>query len=334
MDRYLLFGASGQDGLILANKLKIYGISFLATTHSNKGKERLLAYLPDIKIQKVDVRSKEQVKNIIKQYQPSHIVNLASISSVQQSWEKPKAVLESNLIGAVNILEGVRAVSRNTCRVYQASSSEMFGSSESMLSENSNFAPQSPYALSKLAAHNLFQMYRDIHGIYACTGILFNHESPLREYKFVTRKVCKQVAEISLGLRNQINMGNLDVIRDWGWAPDYVSAMRLILNASSPSDFVVATGIGHSVRDLVSTAFKVVGIDAWEKYVDIDPNLQRPNDVFNSIGDSTKVRQELNWKPEVNFSQMIQIMVEHDLKLLHTSNSSNVSIHIDEWKEL
>lgn len=128
-------------------------------------------------------------------------------------------------------------------------------------------------------------------------------------------------------------MGNLDVIRDWGWAPDYVNAMRLILNASSPSDFVVATGRGHSVRDLVSTAFKVVGIDAWEKYVDLDPNLQRPNDIFNSIGDSTKVRQELNWKPEVNFSQMTQIMVEHDLKLLHTSSSSNTSSHIDVWKE-
>jgi GDPmannose 4,6-dehydratase len=262
---------------------------------------------------------------LIRELEPSAVYNLAAISSVQESWGKPHDVFNTNLVGALNVLESVRVLGMSETRVYQASSSEMFGGSGGNLNEESPFVPKSPYGASKLAAHNLIRMYRESYGVFASSGILFNHESPLRGERFVSRKVTKQAAEIYLGSRGKIEIGNLDSTRDWGWAPDYVQAMRLIMGADEPGDYVVASGVGRKTSQLVESALLSIGINNWKDYVSIDTDFYRPNDLAKSIGDSAKIRHELGWAPSKTFDEMVSDMVQYDISLAsHTTDSQRL----------
>jgi GDPmannose 4,6-dehydratase len=320
----LVLGASGQDGLILSRALALDGVSVVGTCRSKESVRELQSYAPSSLGRELDVRSFDDVLRLMRELEPSAVYNLAAISSVQESWDKPHEVFDTNLVGALNVLESVRILGLTETRVYQASSSEMFGGSGSLLNEESPFVPKSPYGASKLAAHNLIRMYRESYGVFASSGILFNHESPLRGGRFVSRKVSKQAAEIHLGLRSKIEIGNLDSTRDWGWAPDYVKAMRLIMGATEPGDYVVASGIGRKTSELIQSALFSIGITNWRDYVSIDKDYYRPNDPAQSIGDSAKIQRELGWSPSKTFEEMVSDMVRHDISLGSNGTSSQL----------
>jgi GDPmannose 4,6-dehydratase len=321
----LVIGASGQDGLILSRALALDGVSVLGTCRSKEGVRELESYAPSSLGRELDVRSFDDVLRLMRELEPSAVYNLAAISSVQESWGKPHDVFNTNLVGALNVLESIRILGLSETRVYQASSSEMFGGGRSLLNEESPFAPKSPYGASKLAAHNLIGMYRESYGVFASSGVLFNHESPLRDGRFVSRKISKQAAEIHLGLRTKIEIGNLNSTRDWGWAPDYVKAMRLIMGAKEPGDFVVASGVGRKTSELIQSALFSIGITNWLDYVSIDKGYSRPNDPAQSIGDAAKIQRELGWSPSKTFEEMVSDMVQYDISLGSNSPSSPVN---------
>jgi len=257
---------------------------------------------------------------VIEAVRPHEFYNLAAMSFVPASWDQPLLTGEYNAQGVTRILEAVRHVDP-TIRVYQASSSEMFGKvREVPQTELTPFYPRSPYGVSKVFAHYITVNYRESYDLFAVSGILFNHESPRRGLEFVTRKVTDGAARIKLGLADRLTLGNLDARRDWGFAGDYVRAMWLMLQQDHADDYVIATGVSHSVRDLVEIAFGHLGLD-WSRHVTLDPKLLRPAEVDHLIGDSSKARRALDWTPEIDFPQLVRMMTDADLQRLDTSSA-------------
>jgi len=256
----------------------------------------------------------------MRQSDPDEVYNLAAFSSVGRSWTQAYQVMEINALAVVTLLDELRTVqdrTGRTVRFYQASSSEMFGSpAGSPQTEETALHPRSPYGVAKCAAHLLTMNYRESYDLYACSGILYNHESPLREPHFVTRKITAGVAAIATGRADKLQLGNLEIARDWGWAPDYVRAMHLMLQHVEPGDYIVATGQSHTLRDFLSAAFACIGVDDWSPYVVSDQALLRPAEVVGLVGDPTKARKVLGWESTVAFDEIVARMVRHDLSVL------------------
>ncbi|MBC7353449.1 MAG: GDP-mannose 4,6-dehydratase [Thermogutta sp.] len=313
--RALITGITGQDGSYLAEFLlqKGYEVHGMVRRSSTEGFERIQHIRDRIHLHQADLLDQLSLVRLLAEVRPHEVYNLAAMSFVPTSWEQPLLTGEFTALGVTRMLEAIRHVDR-TIRFYQASSSEMFGAvREEPQNENTPFYPRSPYGVAKVYGHWITVNYRESFGIFACSGILFNHESPRRGKEFVTRKVTDAVARIKLGLQEKLYLGNLDAMRDWGFAGDYVEAMWLMLQQPQPDDYVVATGEKHSVRELVELAFDYVGLD-WKRYVEIDPRLIRPAEVFTLRGDATKARTVLGWKPRVTFPELVRMMVDADLE--------------------
>jgi GDPmannose 4,6-dehydratase len=269
--------------------------------------------LDRITVKPADLLDQLSLIRLVDEVKPQEFYNLAAMSFVPASWDQPMLTGEFNAQGVTRVLEAIRQVDPGI-RIYQASSSEMFGKvREVPQSELTPFYPRSPYGVSKVFAHYITVNYRESYNLFAVSGMLFNHESPRRGLEFVTRKVTDGVARIKLGRQKGLSLGNLDAKRDWGFAGDYVQAMWLMLQQEQPDDFVIATGISHSVRDLVDVAFAHVGLD-WREHVALDPKLIRPAEVEHLIGDSTKARTQLGWNPSVDFQALVKMMVDADLE--------------------
>ncbi len=268
-----------------------------------------------IELEQADLLDQYSLIDVLKRVRPDEVYNLAAMSFVPTSWSQPVLTTEFDAVGVTRILEAIR-LTNPEARFYQASSSEMFGKvRESPQRETTPFHPRSPYGVAKVYGHYITVNYRESYGLFACSGILFNHESPRRGKEFVTRKVSDGVARIKLGLANELRLGNLAARRDWGFAGDYVRAMWLMLQQPKPDDYVIATGEAHTVQELVELAFDHVGLD-WRKYVIEDPALYRPAEVDTLLGDWSYARERLGWKPEVSFPELVRMMVDADLALL------------------
>lgn len=313
----LITGITGQDGSYLAEFLLEQGYTVYGMVRrSSLDKFERISHLMDrITLVQGDLLDEFSLVSVLKDIRPNEVYNLAAQSFVPTSWAQPVLTSEFTAIGVTKMLEAIRLVDPEI-RFYQASSSEMFGKvRETPQTELTPFYPRSPYGVSKVYGHYITVNYRESYGLFACSGILFNHESPRRGLEFVTRKVTDGVAKIKLGLETELRLGNLDAKRDWGFAGDYVKAMWLMLQQSTPDDYVIATGQTHSVRDLVQVAFSYVDLD-WEQYVKVDKAFLRPAEVDLLVGDSSKAREQLGWEPSVSFEQMIQMMVDADLERL------------------
>ena len=315
--RALITGITGQDGSYLAELLlekgyEVYGMVRRTSHHSF---ERIEHLLDRVQIVTADLLDQHSLTVVMQEVGPDEVYNLAAQSYVPTSWTQPVLTGEFTALGVTRILEAIRLV-RPEARFYQASSSEMFGKvHESPQHEGTAFYPRSPYGVAKVYAHWITVNYRESYGLFAVSGILFNHESPRRGMEFVTRKVSDAVARIKLGLATSLRLGNLDARRDWGYAGDYVDAMWRMLQAKAPTDYVVGTGTTHSVRDLVETAFGHAGLD-WRKYVVTDPAFIRPAEVDVLLADPRRARTELGWEPTVNFEGLVRMMVDSDLERL------------------
>ena len=315
--RAIITGITGQDGSYLADLLveKGYRIVGVVRRSSAPNVERIAHLIDRIELRPADLLDQLSLIRIIDDVRPHELYNLAAMSFVPASWDQPLLTGEFNSMGVTRVLEAIRHVDPSI-RLYQASSSEMFGKvREVPQTELTPFHPRSPYGVSKAFGHYITVNYRESYGLFACSGILFNHESPRRGLEFVTRKVTDGVARIKLGLAESLSLGNLDACRDCGFAGDYVRAMWLMLQQERPDDYVVASGVAHSVRDLVEVAFGHVGLD-WQKYVRTDPKLLRPAEVDHLIGDATKARTELGWQASVDFKGLIAMMMDADLARL------------------
>jgi GDPmannose 4,6-dehydratase len=310
----LITGISGQDGSYLAELLlqKGYKVFGLIRRSSSPNFERIQHILDDVELIPGDLLDQNSLSAALRKSKPQEVYNLAAQSFVATSWSQADLTGEFTALGVTRMLEAVRIFDPSV-RFYQASSSEMFGAATSPQSEATPFHPRSPYAVAKIYGHWMTINYRESFGMYACSGILFNHESPRRGLEFVTRKVTNAAARIKLGLQSSLNMGNLDARRDWGYAADYVKAMWMMLQEDSPDDYVVATGKSNTVEELLDLSFKCVSLN-YKDYVKVDPTLIRPAEVNALCGDSTKARTKLKWGPEVSFQEMIEMMVEADLK--------------------
>lgn len=322
----LITGVSGQDGSYLAEQLLGLGWSVHALTRAADDES---AQIPAaIKSHPGDLNDHDSIVHALRDAVPDVVFNLAGSSSVARSWEFPAETISVNSTAVAAFLEATWRLREETgkdIRFVQASSAEMFGSAaEVPQSENCPIRPVSPYGASKALAHNLVQIYRS-RGMFASTAILYNHESPRRPVSFVTRKITSQVARIALGRAHSLQLGNLDAVRDWGWAPDYVDAMYRIATHSKADDFVIATGQSHTVRDFVASAFAAAGIDDWSQYVQVDPRFVRPADASEMRGDAGKARRELRWKPTVEFGEMVGHMVRKDIMLEEQSQLSETS---------
>jgi GDPmannose 4,6-dehydratase len=313
----LITGISGQDGSYLAELLleKGYEVHAIVRRASSTNYWRIEHILDRIHLHPADLLDQLSLIKAIDKVRPRELYNLAAMSFVPASWDQPMLTGEFNAQGVTRILEAVRQVDTGI-RIYQASSSEMFGKvREVPQTELTAFYPRSPYGVSKVFGHYITVNYRESYNLFAVSGILFNHESPRRGLEFVTRKVTDGVARIKLGLADTLALGNLDAHRDWGFAGDYVRAMWLMLQQDTADDFVIATGESHSVRELVEVAFGHAGLD-WEKYVKLDPRFLRPAEVDHLIGDPSKARRILGWKPEVDFKGLVTMMVDADIARL------------------
>jgi GDPmannose 4,6-dehydratase len=310
----LITGITGQDGSYLAELLlsKGYKVFGLVRRSSSINVERISHIERDITLVPGDLLDQNSLANAIRQSQPDEVYNLAAQSFVATSWNQPELTGQFTALGVTRILEAIKT-ENSKIRFYQASSSEMFGSTPPPQNEKTRFHPRSPYGVSKVYGHYATINYRESYGMFACSGILFNHESPRRGLEFVTRKVSNAVAQIKLGLLDKMTIGNLDAKRDWGFAGDYVRAMWMMLQADQPYDYVVATGISKSVRDLIDVAFKIVGLD-YHDFVTVDPSLLRPAEVDYLCGDASYAKEKLSWKPDVNFDRLVEMMVEEDLR--------------------
>ena len=324
MKRALISGITGQDGSYLAELLleKGYEVHGVVRRTSSMNRSRIDhlqhaspndAGRPKFTLHYGDMTDSGGLNRLVKQIRPDEVYNLAAQSHVHISVDQPEYTGDADALGTTRLLEAIRTAGL-PARFYQASSSEMFGSSPPLQNESTPFQPQSPYAIAKLYAHWMTVNYRVAHGMYACSGILFNHESPRRGENFVTRKVTRGVAQILSGRETKLRLGNLEARRDWGHARDYVRAMWLMLQRDEADDYVVATGEHRTVRELVLTAFAMVGLD-WEEYVEIDKAYLRPSEVNDLQGDATKARERLGWEPTIGFEQMIREMLENDLAL-------------------
>ncbi len=313
----LITGITGQDGSYLAELLldKGYRVVGMTRRSSSNAMDRIEHLLDRMELVQGDVLDQASLIAALQSSEPDEVYNLAAMSFVPTSWNQPVLTGEFTGLGVTRMLEAVRQVD-TSIRFYQASSSEMFGKvREIPQTEMTPFHPRSPYGVAKAYGHFLTVNYRESFGIYAVSGILFNHESPRRGLEFVTRKVSDGVARIHLGRATELRMGNLDAQRDWGFAGDYVRAMWAMLQRPEPTDYVVATGLAHSVRDLCRIAFTHVGLD-YEKYVVVDERLYRPAEVDHLLGDSTKARAELAWEPKVQFEELVRMMVDADITRL------------------
>ncbi|BAY07429.1 GDP-mannose 4,6-dehydratase [Calothrix sp. NIES-2098] len=329
----LITGITGQDGYYLSHLLlaRGYRVVGLVPPHRQPNLAKLGSLANLVEIYTVDLRDRVALLTAIEQLRPEEIYNLAAPSFVPDSWNDPLGTLDLITGTATRMLEAIRQVGLST-RFYQASSSEMFGDVFcSPQDEDTPFRPKNPYAAAKLHAHWTMVHHRQRYGLFACSGILYNHESPLRSPQFVTRKVSLAAASIKLGLADTLEMGNLDAKRDWGFAGDYVEAMWLMLQIDEPEEYVIGTGKLHSVRDLVSTAFECVGLD-WQHYVTINTNLLRPDEHFQLVANPSKAKTNLGWETQVSFEEILEKMVQADLERLQSgaiapaTNSQRVSV--------
>ncbi len=317
MKRALITGITGQDGSYLAEFLlsKNYDVYGMVRRASTETFERINHIKDRVHLRQADLLDQLSLIELMKEIKPHEIYNLAAMSFVPTSWTQPVLTGEFTGIGVTRMLEAVRHICPEA-RFYQASSSEMYGKvRETPQSEMTPFYPRSPYGVAKAYGHYITVNYRESYGLFATGGILFNHESPRRGLEFVTRKITDGVARVKLGLARELRLGNLDAHRDWGFAGDYVRAMWMMLQEAEPDDYVVGTGIAHSVRDFVQLAFDRVGLD-WSRYVAVDPKFIRPAEVEFLLADNTKATTKLGWKPDVDFAGLVNMMVDADMERL------------------
>jgi len=321
MPRAFITGVTGQDGQHLAEFLhsKGYDVFGLVKGQNNTKMLQLREEFPYVEPVPGDLADLPSLVKALDHVQPDEVYNLAAISFVAMSFNQAELTANITGTGVLRMLDAIRIVGgsqANPMRFYQASSSEMFGKvRETPQTEMTPFHPRSPYGCAKVFGHDITVNYRESYGLYACSGILFNHEGPRRGFEFVTRKVTNAVAKIALGLQDEIVLGNLDFRRDWGYAGDYVQAMWMMLQQPEPDDYVIATGTAHTGQELVERAFAEVGIDDWQRHVRQDPKFFRPAEVDLLIGDASKAREQLGWEPEVDFAELIRMMVANDLAL-------------------
>ncbi|HEX4776161.1 MAG TPA: GDP-mannose 4,6-dehydratase [Acidimicrobiia bacterium] len=318
MKRALITGITGQDGRYLSEFLtgKGYQVFGVVRGQNNPKAELVQEENPKLELVEGDLRDLSSLIAIVEQVQPDEVYNLGAISFVQLSFKQADLTAEITGLGVLRMLEAVRIVggTKNPIRFYQASSSEMFGKvRETPQNEMTPFHPRSPYGVAKVFGHNITVNYRESYGLHASSGILFNHESPRRGLEFYTRKVTNGLARIKLGLQNRLTLGNLDFSRDWGFARDYVEAMWLMLQQDEPDDYVVATGETHTGREFLDVAAHIAGYDDWAPFVSHDERFERPAEVDLLMGDASKAREKLGWKPTVSFEELVRMMYESDL---------------------
>jgi len=341
--RALITGITGQDGSYLAEHLVDMGYEVwgLVRGQANPRVRQLRQLLGDVQLVRGDLLDQGSLIAAVERVQPDEVYNLAAISYVPMSWQQAELTGEVTGLGVLRVLEAIRVCSgisasrspgRGQIRFYQASTSEMFGQvTQTPQNEQTSFHPRSPYGVAKVYGHFLTQNYRESYGMFAVSGILFNHESPRRGAEFVTRKVTLGVAKAKLGYERQLRLGNLSASRDWGFAGDYVRAMHLMLAQDSPADYVIGTGVTHSVEKLVDTAFRAAGLD-WHDHVVTDAAFIRPAEVDRLCADPSKARDELGWEPKIGFEELIAMMVDADLELLAASGgSAGDSFGTDSW---
>lgn len=328
MKRALITGITGQDGSYLAELLldKGYEVHGIIRRASGFNTERIDHIYQDphdsdrrLHLHYSDLTDGTGLRRALEKVRPDEVYNLGAQSHVMVSFQQPEYTADAVGMGTLRLLESIRdfiAVNDTQVRFYQAGSSEMFGSTPPPQSETTVFHPRSPYAVAKVAGHGFTVNYREAYGMFACNGILFNHESPRRGETFVTRKITRAATRIKLGLQQKLHLGNLDAKRDWGFAGDYVEAMWLMLQQDKPDDYVVATGEAHSVREFVEEVFGLLEMD-WQDYVVIDPRYVRPSEVDYLLGDSSKARKKLGWEPKVSFQGLVEMMVESDMEIAH-----------------
>jgi GDPmannose 4,6-dehydratase len=320
MPRALITGITGQDGLYLSELLlaKGYDVYGLIRGQNNPKRELVEQTVPGVTLLTGDLMDLSSLLRALEVSRPDEVYNLGAISFVAYSWENAQLTADVTGKGVLNILEAVRLYSHDdpsAVRFYQASSSEMFGKVQEVPQRETTLLwPRSPYGVAKVFGHYMTINYRESYGMHASSGILFNHESPRRGPEFVTRKISMAVARITLGLQDHVTLGNLDAKRDWGYAADYVEAMWRMLQQDEPSDYVIATGETHSIRDFLALAFSHVGIDDWAPNVQQDPRFMRPAEVEMLIGDPTKAHEKLGWRPSVDFPGLVAMMVDNDLR--------------------
>lgn len=321
MKKAIISGITGQDGsylaeLLLSKGYEVHGIMRRLSSFASARVDHLIGTNPNLHMHYGDLTDAPAIAGIIYEIQPDEFYNIGAMSHVKVSFEVPQYTLEANTIGVLNVLEAIRKFSPKT-KFYQASSSEMFGvpGVPPPFNENTPMMPQSPYGVAKLASYHLTRQYRDGYGLFATTGILFNHESPRRGGTFVTKKVTKAVARIKSGLQDSLTLGNLDAKRDWGWSPEFVEAIFMIMQQPKPDVFVVATEETRTVKEFVQEAFHYVGLD-WEKYVKLDDRYKRPNEVPLLLGDAAKIKK-LGWQPKMKFKDIVKAMVDYDLEHLN-----------------
>jgi len=321
MKRALITGITGQDGSFLSDLLlekgyEVHGIvRRVALEDPHHHLWRIRHIIDKIQLHAASMESFASLFRVVAEVKPDECYHLAAQSFVSYSFDDEFSTINTNINGTHFILSALKDMASD-CKMYFAASSEMFGNTiETPQNERTPFIPRSPYGISKLAGYHLTRNYREAYGLFACNGILFNHESERRGFEFVTRKISNGVAKIKMGLEKEIRLGNLDARRDWGYSPDYVRAMWMMLQQDKPDDYVVATEQSHSVRDLVAQAFGALELD-WQDYVVIDEQFFRPAEIFELRGDASKAKRKLGWKPTVSFEEMIKIMVEHDYNRL------------------
>lgn len=317
MPKALITGITGQDGSHLAEFLlsKGYEVLGMVRRTSTVNFDRIRHFQDQVTLVQGDLLDQVSLISILEQHHPDEVYNLAAQSFVPTSWEQPVLTGEFTALGVTRLLDAIRLVDPKI-RFYQASSSEMFGKVQAVpQNEKTPFYPRSPYGVAKVYGHWITVNYRESYGLFACSGILFNHEGPRRGLEFVTHKITNAVARIKLGLEHELRLGNLDARRDWGYAPDYVRAMWLMLQQPEPDDYVIATGETHSVQEFCEEAFSYVGLD-WRDYVVQDPRFMRPAEVDLLVGDASKARAKLGWEPTVTFRELVRIMVDADLEAL------------------
>ena len=315
----LVTGITGQDGyylskLLLEKGYEVHGLIRRSSSFNTSRIEPLMSKYESenkLKLYYSDLLDSSSITSLINLIEPDEVYNLAAQSHVAVSFKNPLYTSQVGTIGVISLLEAVKNSSKNI-KFYQASSSEMYGGEdESLLNEESQFTPKSPYAISKVFAHEMTKIYRESYDMFAVNGILFNHESPHRGETFVTRKVTKAVGRIKQGIQTKLTLGNLDAFRDWGFAGDYVEGMWLMMQHKEPSDWVLATGQSHSVKEFTKKAFEILDLD-WKAYVETNEKYKRPNEVKHLLGDSSKAKKELNWEPKTSFEELISMMVESD----------------------
>lgn len=325
--RAVITGITGQDGSYLAEFLleKGYEVFGIVRRSSIDNCDRISHLLEQIRFLQADLLDQSSIITALREAQPQEVYNLAAQSFVPTSWHQPVLTGEFTALGVTRMLEAIRAVDP-AIRFYQASSSEMFGNPiETPQRETTPFHPRSPYGVAKVYGHYITVNYRESYKLYACSGMLFNHESPRRGVEFVTRKITQGVAQVKLGRNRELRLGNLNAERDWGFAGDYVAAMWLMLQQDKPDDYVVGTGVAHSVADFVRTAFESVGLD-WQEFVKVDPALFRPAEVDHLRADPSKAKKQLGWQPRVSFAELVDMMVDHDVYRMKNGMSAYAAV--------